>query len=126
MVQMICGVYGGRNGLKRPSDGPFSLTPAEEARLVARGVARYVLTEKEAAAAAEPRHAISATDPVPVEDPDEPEPAAEEDLMDLTKAQLLEMAQKLGLDARKCRNKSEIVALIESFGGDDGGDDVVV
>ena len=126
MVQMISGVYGGKDGLKRPSDGPFSLTPAKEARLVARGVARYVLTDKEAAAAAEPRRAVSATDPAPAPVQDDPQPFADGDLMDLTKAELLEMAQKLGLDARKCRNKSEIIALIESFGGDDGGDDVVV
>ena len=126
MVQMISGVYGGKDGLKRPSDGPFSLTPAKEARLVARGVARYVLTGKEAAAAAEPRRTISATDPAPVPAQDAPQPFADGDLMDLTKAELLEMAQKLGLDARKCRNKSEIIALIESFGGEDGGDDVVV
>lgn len=42
MIEIICGVYGGKNGLKRPGDEPFSLSPAEEARLVARKVARYV------------------------------------------------------------------------------------
>lgn len=42
MIQIICGVYGGKDGAKRPGDKPFSLSPAEEARLVARKVAVYV------------------------------------------------------------------------------------
>ena len=42
MIRIICGVYGGKNGVKRPGDKPFSLTPAEEARLVALKVAAYV------------------------------------------------------------------------------------
>lgn len=42
MIQMTFGVYGAKNGMKRASDGPFSLSPEEEARLVARGVAKYV------------------------------------------------------------------------------------
>lgn len=41
MIKMISGVYGGKDGLKRPSDGAFSLPPAEEERLVRRGVAVY-------------------------------------------------------------------------------------
>lgn len=41
MIKMISGVYGGLDGLKRPSDGAFSLPPEEEARLVNRGVAVY-------------------------------------------------------------------------------------
>ena len=42
MIKIICGVYGGADGMKRPGDAPFSLPPAEEARLVARKVAVYV------------------------------------------------------------------------------------
>lgn len=42
MIQMKNGVYGTRHFMKRASDGPFSLSKAEEARLVARGVAEYV------------------------------------------------------------------------------------
>lgn len=42
MIRIISGVYGGKNGVKRPGDKPFSLSPAEEARLVARKVAAYV------------------------------------------------------------------------------------
>lgn len=41
MIKMICGVYGGVDGMKRPEDGAFSLPPDEEARLVRRGVAVY-------------------------------------------------------------------------------------
>lgn len=42
MIRMKSGVYGARNMLKRASDGPFSLSDKEEARLVNRGVAEYV------------------------------------------------------------------------------------
>ena len=42
MIRLISGVYGAEDGLKRPKDGPFSLTDNEEARLVSRGVAEYV------------------------------------------------------------------------------------
>ena len=42
MIRIISGVYGGKDGVKRPGDKPFSLSPAEEARLVARKVAVYV------------------------------------------------------------------------------------
>lgn len=42
MIQMTSGVYGTKHGMKRSNDGPFSLSAAEEARLVDRGVAKYV------------------------------------------------------------------------------------
>lgn len=42
MIQMKSGVYGGKDGMKRPGDGPFSLSEQEEARLVNRGIAEYV------------------------------------------------------------------------------------
>ena len=42
MIRLISGVYGAEDGMKRPKDGPFSLTDNEEARLVSRGVAEYV------------------------------------------------------------------------------------
>ena len=45
MIQMKSGVYGGKggkDGMKRASDGPFTLSAEEEARLVTRGVAKYV------------------------------------------------------------------------------------
>ena len=42
MIQMTNGVYGTKHEMKKAGDGPFSLSAAEEARLVARGVAKYV------------------------------------------------------------------------------------
>jgi len=46
MIQIISGTYGhligGRVRPKTAASGPFSLTPAEEARLVERGIAVYV------------------------------------------------------------------------------------
>lgn len=45
MIEMICGAYGAKGRLIRPSDGPFSLSAGEEKRLVSRGVARYVQAE---------------------------------------------------------------------------------
>lgn len=50
MIEMISGVYGGKDGLKRPGDGAFCLSPAEEARLVRRGVAQYTNIVEEASA----------------------------------------------------------------------------
>ena len=49
MIRMKSGVYGARNVLKRASDGPFSLSDKEEARLVNRGVAEYVYEHQPAA-----------------------------------------------------------------------------
>jgi len=48
MIQMKSGVYGGKDGMKRPEDGPFSLSEQEEARLVSRGVAEYVGASEDA------------------------------------------------------------------------------
>ena len=42
MIRIKSGVYGAKDGMKRSSDDPFSLSVEEEARLVARGVAEYV------------------------------------------------------------------------------------
>ncbi len=42
MIRMICGAYGGKDGLRRAGSGPFSLSAKEEERLVKRGVAVYV------------------------------------------------------------------------------------
>ncbi len=42
MIQMISGVYGGKKGMKRPGDGPFSLSAEEEKRLISREVAKPV------------------------------------------------------------------------------------
>ena len=42
MIRMKSGVYGAKDNMKRPSDGPFSLPDKEEERLVKRGVAEYV------------------------------------------------------------------------------------
>ena len=42
MIQMTCGACRVGTVLKRASDGPFSISPAEESRLVSSGVAVYV------------------------------------------------------------------------------------
>ena len=42
MIQMKSGVYGTKNMMRGASYGPFSLSEAEEERLVQRGVAVYV------------------------------------------------------------------------------------
>lgn len=41
MIRMICGACRVGTEIKRASDGPFSLSPAEEERLVRLGVAAY-------------------------------------------------------------------------------------
>ena len=55
MIQMTCGACRVGTALKRAVDGPFSLDPASEERLVARGVAVYV---------------VDLTDEVPADEPE--------------------------------------------------------
>lgn len=122
MIQITSGTYGGKDGMKRSSDGPFSLSPAEEQRLVRRGVARYVLTSQEAAAAADE----PVQEPPKEELPPPPGIPSHDELMGMTKAQIEGIAKNLGLDVRRCRNKSEMASLICEFGAIDDSDDIVL
>lgn len=98
MIRLISGVYGAEDGLKRPKDGPFSLTDNEEARLVSRGVAEYVFGRTTLPAAP------SRTESVGVMRYDE----------GMTMKQLRGIADYLGLDTSKLRSKRDVVKLLDA------------
>lgn len=98
MIRLISGVYGAGDGLKRPKDGPFSLTDNEEARLVSRGVAEYVFDRTTLPAAP------SRTESVGVMRYDE----------GMTMKQLRGIADYLGLDTSKLRSKRDVVKLLDA------------
>ena len=134
MIQMICGYTGIGTKLVGPKDGPFELTPEAEKRLVERGVAEYATK----ALASPPAPAGENAPEVPGVNTSEGEQPAEaplappaeaepdpkdcidivdghmtvESLMELTRADMEALAEDLGLDVKKCKNKSEIAALI--------------
>lgn len=98
MIRLISGVYGAENGMKRPKDGPFSLTDNEEARLVSRGVAEYVFDRTTLPAA--PSHAENVN-------------AMRYD-EGMTMKQLRGIADYLGLDTSKLRSKRDVVKLLDA------------
>lgn len=135
MIQMICGYTGVGTKLVGPKDGPFELSPEGEKRLVELGVAEYATK----ALASQPEPAGESAPEVPgvntsetkepaeaplasSTEPDEPAPEdcidivdghmTVESLMKLTRADMEALAEDLGLDVKKCRNKGEIAALI--------------
>lgn len=124
MIEIICGVYGGKDGMKRPGDKPFSLSPAEEARLVARKVARYVEQPKQVDAEAEAEADAELTDyeadgaPIgfdetPPEDFDEAD-AVEEivDLKSLTAKELRKIGKEYGLTFKANDKKETMIEAI--------------
>lgn len=135
MIQMICGYTGIGTKLVGPKDGPFELTPEAEKRLVERGVAEYATKALASppAPAGENAPEVPGVNTSEAEQPAEAplapraepyEPAPEdcidivdghmtvESLMELTRADMEALAEDLGLDVKKCRNKGEIAALI--------------
>lgn len=135
MIQMICGYTGVGTKLVGPKDGPFELSPEAEKRLVDRGVAEYATKALASPPAPAGENAPEvpgvntsegeqpAEAPLaPHAEPDEPAPEdcidivdghmTVESLMNLTRADMEALAEDLGLDVKKCRNKGEIAALI--------------
>ena len=119
MIRIICGVYGGKNGVKRPGDKPFSLTPAEEARLVALKVAAYV--DAPAPAPADdyvPEDAPIGFDEMPPEDyaedaEDEAEIMEEPiDLETMTAKELRELGKDYGLTFKANDKRSTMIEAI--------------
>lgn len=125
MIQMICGACRVENTLRRAVDGPFSLSPDAELRLVNAGVAQYIT--QPLTAVATPENDDNSVDNVDTYT----ETAAADDvmeivdghftiesLMQLTRANMDELAAKLGVDISKCRNKSEIAELLAAVNVD--------
>lgn len=119
MIQIICGVYGGKDGAKRPGDKPFSLSPAEEARLVDRKVAVYVnepTTEPEDEYT--PDDAPIGFDETPPEDFDEDDLpdgviGIPEYSVDMKATELREIGKLCGLTFKVGMTKEEMVAALD-------------
>lgn len=123
MIEIICGVYGGKDGMKRPGDKPFRLSPEEEARLVARKVARYVpepVEEVDEEVEGEEVMTPIGFDETPPEDftddtaEDEAEVEGEEivDLATLSAKELRELGKEYGLSFKANASK---VSMIEAI-----------
>lgn len=111
MIQMKNGVYGARHFMKRASDGPFSLSEAEEARLVDRGVAEYV-DGAEPPADGEPI-GFNDTPPVPEETGNDV-PAYD---ASMSAVELRKIAADHGVTFRVGMTKEDMVAALnEAFG----------
>lgn len=123
MIQIIAGTFGYYNGRKvvpiTNADGPQKFDPELEARLVKKGVAKYI-GEKPAA-------------PAPASEPEqEPEGAPEtgettaapEYDEDMKLDELKEVAAAYGVDASAMRKKADVIAAIEKAkAGSKAGDD---
>lgn len=112
MIQIIRGVYGylDRDGIVRPKtedDGPFTLMPEQEERLVRLGVAQYVNSVK--------------LPPEPADFEEEEEPAGEEETLDVdiplsefSVKELREMGKNYGLTFKVGMSKAEMISAIEA------------
>lgn len=136
MIKMISGVYGGVDGLKKPSDGPFSLSPAEEDRLVRRGVAVYTNELGPGPGwlpvAAESEHSDDihddTGDPIGFDEtpPDELETVDEVDLTTLSAKELRDLGAEYGLtfkgNASRVYMIEQIMAVQEEMEAEETGD----
>lgn len=112
MIQIIAGTFGYYNGRKvvpiTNADGPQKFDPELEARLVKKGVAKYVDEQPET---------VPETGDAPV--------APEYD-EDMKLDELKEVATRYGVDASAMRKKADVIAAIEATKAeqpDDGADD---
>ena len=139
LIHIINGTYGHYEGEwlkpKTRLDPPFEVSDEEADRLVGLGVAEYVENTLASAPAgagesapSEPGVNTSRTEepaeadvaPPATEEADLPDcididengHMTVESLMTMTRADMEALAEDLGLDVKKCRNKSEIAALI--------------
>lgn len=120
MIKIICGVYGGKDGVKRPGDEPFSLSPEEEARLVARKVAVYV--NESAAEAPQDEDSLDdapigfdETPPEDFEEDAEDEAEVVEEIIDLetlTGNELRKLGEEYGLTFKSNAKKADMIKAI--------------
>ncbi len=131
MIQIIAGTFGYYNGRKvvpiTNADGPQKFDPELEARLVKKGVAKYVDEKPVAPAPA----AESVREPAATSETDGT-PAAPEYDEDMKLDELKEVATAYGVDASAMRKKADIIDAIEKAkaavddgqnGDDQNGDD---
>lgn len=138
MIIITSGVYGGKDGIKTAADGPFSLPPAEEARLVARKVARYtnkivvdpapIYPGPAPDADADADELADYIDPIGFNEtpPDELETVVEVDLTTLSAKELRELGAEYGLtfkgNASRVSMIDQIMAAQEEMEAEDTGE----
>lgn len=112
MIQIIAGTFGYYNGRKvvpiTNADGPQKFDPELEARLVKKGVAKYVDEKPVAPAPA----AESVREPGATSETDGT-PAAPEYDEDMKLDELKEVATAYGVDASAMRKKADIIDAIK-------------
>lgn len=155
MIRIICGTCGTSQGYKTQADGALTLPAAEETRLVSRGVAEYVTRPiidpaSDADSLVEDGDGGGAGIDPSDEDPpveglenggsdipprDLPGSAEMVDIIDghfdresllqLTRPQMEKLAEDLGVDVSKCKNKGDIAdLLVEVEAPTETGDEV--
>lgn len=108
MIKIVQSTYGylDKNGVVKPKtskDEPFELTPEQEARLVERGVAKYVNTPVQENVQENGQEGGQVTGHL---DP--------EQLGEMTNAQLKELAEEMGIDTKKLTTKAKLIEAIVS------------
>ena len=125
MIQIVAGTFGYFNGRKivpiTEADGPQKLDPALEARLVKKGIAKYVgapvVTQEPVQQDPEPAAGID-------EQQSENKPSLPEYNEDMKLDELKEIAKAYGVNASAMRKKADVIAAIEaSQQEDDDADD---
>jgi hypothetical protein len=107
MIKIVCGVYGhyidGRVVAKNSDSEPFSLTPRQEAELVAKGVAAFVDEVTEVS------HA-GASAPIGFDESPEPDIEIPEYSVDMKADELREIGKDCGLHFKVGMTKADMVA----------------
>ena len=126
MIYITCGTCGTSQGYKRKNDGILKLPVAEERRLVARGVAKYVTKPIIGSDTGVATSGEGEEDGAGMHTAELQEEAAEvpdtldivdghftpESLMNLSRANMEKLAADMGVNISKCRNKGEIAELL--------------
>lgn len=123
MIRIIRGVYGylDQDGIVRPkteADGPFALTPEQEARLVRLGVAQYTDSVKQTPEAQiedsvkdaqEPEDLAEAVGEIDIDE----EPEEERPLSEYNVKELRELGKDYGLTFKVGATKADMIQAIE-------------
>jgi len=121
MVEIVKGKFGYFNGKRiiqyTQADGPQSWDPELEARLVKKGIARYVDAPEATETESEVKEEV--TESAPVE-------TSNLNLAGMTKAQLIKMAEENGIDALPKMTKNQLIDAILSKPPARNAEDAVV
>lgn len=138
MIQIIAGTFGYYNGRKvvpiTNADGPQKFDPELEARLVKKGIAKYITApaaaQPEDPESPDPAGAPASQDPAATGgasegDPETPDGELPEYNEDMKLDDLKEVAKAYGVDASAIRKKADVIAAIEAAqqAGDGDGEE---